>query len=495
MTIFFDRLAAIVESSNDAILTETPDGTITSLNPAATRLFGYEAEEAIGQHITMLFPRERLGEEDELLARIKRGDHVEHFETQRVRKDGTRIDVSVTLSPVRDAEGRLVEISKIVRDLTGRRCIEAQVKDAADAIQTMHAFLEAAAEGVIVVNAGGRIVRVNAQTERMFGYTEPELLGRSVDVLVPARFRAAHQGHRANYFAAPRSRPMGPGPDLFGLRKDGSEVPVEISLSAVPTSEGPMAIALITDISERHRLERAARQHEKLAALATLSAGIAHELNNPIGIIATRIELMLEDAKFQPLPGEAVDDLHVLQRNIERVIRIAKGLLSFARQSPDERALIDVNAVIEETLLLVGKQLGKDGVQADVMLDRAIGPVWGNGNELQQVLTNLLLNARDAMPRGGRVEIRTAPEAARDTWVSLTIADTGDGMPPETVEKIWEPFYTTKQSGTGLGLSVSHRIILAHGGTVAVNSSPGQGTMFTILLPIHSTNNGDHCRA
>jgi PAS domain S-box-containing protein len=161
MTIFFDRLAAIVESSNDAILTKTPDGTITSWNPAATRLFGYEAEEAIGRHITMLFPRERLGEEAELLARIARGDHVEYFETQRVRKDGTRIDVSVTLSPVRDAEGRLVEISKIVRDLTGRRRIEAQVKDAADAIQTMHAFLEAAAEGVVVVNTAGQLTEAN----------------------------------------------------------------------------------------------------------------------------------------------------------------------------------------------------------------------------------------------------------------------------------------------------------------------------------------------
>jgi PAS domain S-box-containing protein len=481
----FDRLAAIVESSTDAIVTKTLDGMITSWNRAAIRIFGYEAGEAIGRHITMLFPPERVGEEAELLARVARDERVEHFETQRVRKDRTRIDVSISLSPVRDAEGRIVEIAKIVRDLTVRRRFEAQAQDAADAIQTMHAFLESTAEGVVVVNAAGQIVRVNPQTERVFGYTEQELLGRPVDSLLPERFRAAHHEHRAHYFAGPRSRSMGLGLDLFGLRKDGREVPVEISLSSIPTDAGPLALALITEISERRRLERAARQHEKLAALATLSAGIAHELNNPIGIIATRIDVMLEDAKSQPLPIEVAEDLHVLRRNIERVIRIAKGLLSFARQAPDAPVLVDLNAVIEETLLLVGKQLGNDGVQVSVMLDRTIGPVRGSGNELQQVLTNLLLNARDAMPHGGCVEIRT--EADREAWVGLTIADTGEGMPAEAVAKIWEPFYTTKQFGTGLGLSVSHKIIREHGGTVSVNSSLGNGTTFTIALPVHPT--------
>src|ERR1043166_7563818 len=170
MNSSFDRLAAIVQSSNDAILTKTPDGTITSWNRAATRIFGYEADEAIGRHITMLFPPERLGEEDEVLGRVARGERVEHFETQRIRKDGTRLDVSITLSPVRDAGGRIVEISKIVRDLTLRRQLERQAKAATDAVQTMEAFLDAAAEGVVIVNPAGHIVRVNAQAQRMFGY-------------------------------------------------------------------------------------------------------------------------------------------------------------------------------------------------------------------------------------------------------------------------------------------------------------------------------------
>jgi signal transduction histidine kinase len=238
-------------------------------------------------------------------------------------------------------------------------------------------------------------------------------------------------------------------------------------------------MALVTDVSERRSLERAARQHEKLAALATFSAGIAHELNNPIGIISTRIELMLQDAEAQPLSAEITEDLRVLHRNIQRVIRIAKGLLSFARQSPEQRRPVIMNTVVEETLLLVGRQLAQDGVRIAVELDPNLEPVWGDPDAL-------LLNSRDAMPRGGDLQIETAADPLLDGWVRLKIADSGDGMPPERVEKIWEPFFTTKPSGTGLGLAVSHRIIREHGGTVDITSELGRGTTFTIRFPLHS---------
>jgi signal transduction histidine kinase len=150
---------------------------------------------------------------------------------------------------------------------------------------------------------------------------------------------------------------------------------------------------------------------------------------------------------------------------------------------PEEPTPVKVNAVIEETLLLVGRQLGKDGVQINVKLDQSLGPISGNGNTLQQVLTNLLLNARDAMPRGGQILIETAAEPDRTGWQRLIIADTGNGVRPEELEKIWEPFYTTKSSGTGLGLAVSHRIIREHGGTVEVQSGVGVGITFTIRFP------------
>jgi PAS domain S-box-containing protein len=352
-------------------------------------------------------------------------------------------------------------------------------------IQTTRAFFESAAEGILIVSVAGRIVRANARGEAMFGYAQGELVGQPIECLLPERLGAAHRGHRAHYFDAPRTRSMGLGLNLFGQRKDGSEFPIEISLTSIQTPDGLLAMALVTDISERRALEQAARQQEKLAALATLSAGIAHELNSPIGIISTRIELMLKDVESQPLPTAVVDDLHVLYRNIQRITRIATGLLSFARQSPIEPGPLDLNVVVEETLLLVGRQLANDGIQVNLALERALGPMWGHGDALQQVLINLLLNARDAMPGGGQIRIETGPHPDRSGWMRLVVADTGDGMGPEGLAKLWEPFYTTKASGTGLGLSVSYKIIREHGGIVDVLSVPGHGTTFDIQFPLH----------
>jgi protein-histidine pros-kinase len=204
-------------------------------------------------------------------------------------------------------------------------------------LETTRAFFDSAAEGIVVVNRTGQIVRINARGAQMFGYTAGELVGQPVEVLLPERFREAHHGHRAAYGAAPRARSMGLGLDLFGRRQDGTEFPIEISLSPIQGANGPLTMALVTDITERRDLERSTRQHEKLAALATLSAGIAHELNNPIGIISTRIELMLQDATTQPLPGEVVEDLGVLHRNIHRVARIAGGCCPSRDRPPRSR--------------------------------------------------------------------------------------------------------------------------------------------------------------
>lgn len=194
---------------------------------------------------------------------------------------------------------------------------------------------------------------------------------------------------------------------------------------------------------------------------------------------------MLEEVESQPLPAAVVDDLRVLYRNIQRITRIATGLLSFARRSSPEPGPVDVNTVVDETLLLVGQQLGKDGVQVSVTLDQALAPIWGHGNALQQVLTNLLLNARDAMPAGGQVRIETGAHPDRTGWMRLVIADTGAGMEAETLARLWEPFYTTKTTGTGLGLSVTHKIIQEHHGFVDVHSAPGRGTTFTLAFPLH----------
>jgi signal transduction histidine kinase len=282
---------------------------------------------------------------------------------------------------------------------------------------------------------------------------------------------------------------MGIGLDLAGRRQDGTEFPVEISLSHVPSADGGVAIAFITDITERKRVEAQLQrqrellyQNEKLAALGTMAAGIAHEMNNPLGIITTRIEVMLLDAKQQQLPPQVLEDLQVLHRASQRVARIATSVRSFARHAPGDRVPLDLNAVVEESLELMQKPLAVDNVQIVASLDRTLPPILGDASTLHQVLMNLLTNAREAMPTGGQVRLETGP-AERPNWVRLLVADTGPGIPAEEITKIFDPFFTTKRTGTGLGLSVSYGIIQEHGGTVDVQSRPSEGTTFIINLP------------
>jgi len=230
-------------------------------------------------------------------------------------------------------------------------------------------------------------------------------------------------------------------------------------------------------------LERATRQAERLSALGRLSAGIAHEINNPIGIISSRIEIMLLDAEAQPLPGKVAEDLRVLHRHAQRVARIAHGLLSFARESPGERGPVDLNQVVEETLLLVEKGADKSGITIRRALTPSLPPVHGDSNALQQVVMNLLTNARDALGSGGVITLETSLVPGRPGMARLTVRDTGPGISPDVLPRIFDPFYTTKTEGTGLGLSISYGIVRDHKGTIDVESLPGQGTTFILTFP------------
>jgi PAS domain S-box-containing protein len=351
------------------------------------------------------------------------------------------------------------------------------------------AVLASASEAIILVDGSGHITLVNPAAERMFGYDRGALLGQRLEVLLPERVRNVHTGHRMAYFAEPRTRPMGIGLDLAGRRQDGSEFPVEISLSHVETASGLVAIAFITDITERKRVEaqlqrqrEVLHQNEKLAALGTMAAGIAHEMNNPLGIMTTRIEVMLLDAEQQHLPEQVREDLHVLHRASQRVARIAASLRSFARHTPGERVPLDLNVIVEESLQLVQKPLAADNVQIVTRLEPGLPRILGDATSLHQVLMNLLTNAREAMPGGGRVQIETAT-AERPGWIRLRVADSGTGIAPEHLSKILDPFFTTKATGTGLGLSVTYGIVQEHGGTLDVQSDAGAGTTFILGFP------------
>ena len=475
-------LAVILDASDDAIIGNTLDGVITSWNRAAERMFGYPAAEVVGRDSAVFIPPQRRREEEELRGRVRRGERAEHVETVRYARDGHEVAVSLSVLPVRDAEGTIIGVCKIARDISERRRAARALQESED---TAHALIESAAEGILVVDERGGIVQANGQIGTMFGYAQRELLGQPMEILLPERLRAEHVDHRAAYVAEPRVRTMGRGLDLAARRRDGSEFPVEISLSYVRTPGGLRAMAFVTDITERVMLERASRQAEKLAALGALSAGVAHELNNPLGIITSRIEVMLlEDDEQHALPAEVREDLGVLYRQTHRVSRLVQGLLSFARPTAPQRAAVDLNAVVAEILTLAERQYEKTGLRIMTTLAPDLPTLVGDAGALQQVALNLVSNAHQAMNGSGDIRIVTRRVPERGEWIELIVADNGPGIPAEVIGRIFDPFFTTKSGGTGLGLAISYRIVQEHSGTMDVKSVPGEGATFVLGFPI-----------
>jgi two-component system NtrC family sensor kinase len=345
--------------------------------------------------------------------------------------------------------------------------------------------LESVADAIVIADGQGRIVTVNTATVRLFGYTREELLGRPVEMLLPERARDAHVRHRAAYHAAPRTRPMSADLDLLGRRKDGSEFPVEISLSPLQTEGELLITSVVRDVSERKRAEEALRQSEKLAALGSLLAGVAHELNNPLSVILGHARLLA-----QSLQGRAAERAEKITAAAERCARIVRTFLALARQHPPERQGVAVGEIVGEAVELLAYQLRVDSVEVSLDLADDLQRLWADPHQLHQVFVNLITNAHQAMsrtppPRRLAITARTDPARAR---LSITVTDTGPGIPAEVRSRIFEPFFTTKPpgQGTGLGLSLCQGIVEDHGGTLTVESAPGHGAVFRIELPVTS---------
>jgi len=368
----------------------------------------------------------------------------------------------------------------ILADLesTERLRVAALTSDARTREQFFTGVVESLTEGLVALDPAGRIVTWNAAMAQRKGIPRAEALGRRlIDVF----------GKNSSAAWAPSLGRLLAG-EIAEFALDGVELETPrgravANFKASRLHDGGVVL-LVEDITERVGLERSARQAEKLASLGTLAAGIAHELNNPIGVISSRVELMLLEAQSEGLSEDVRRDLQVVHRHAQRVARIAAGLLSFARQSPRERGAVDINRVVEDTLLLVEKSITREGLVLRRALAPGLPPVWGDANALQQVLVNLLTNARDALGDAGEISVTTS--AAPRAGVRVVVRDTGRGIPPEALPRIFDPFFTTKADGTGLGLSISYGIVRDHQGTVDVQSRAGEGTTFTLTFPAHA---------
>ncbi|GAA3957765.1 hybrid sensor histidine kinase/response regulator [Actinoplanes auranticolor] len=500
------RLAVIVESSADAITSKDLDGTITSWNAGAERLYGYSVAEVVGRDAALLFPPGEQHQEAELLARVVRGERIDQVELQNLTRDGVPVTVSLTSSLITDASGQPTGVACIARDTSERRRAEAMFRG----------LLEAAPDAIVGVTADGRIALLNAQTERLFGYRRDELLGRPVEILVPERIRQEHPGHRLGYFSDPQLRPMGGGTPLAAVRKDGTEFPAEISLSALETDQGVIVSAAVRDVTERlqaqaerERLaaqadrdatERRLQHTRRLESLGQLAGGVAHDFNNILAVIASYTELLTETLRTPvPDPDElsaARADLGQISRATERATRLTKQLLAFGRREITQTQVLSLNHVVGDVEQMLRRTLGEH-IHLITHLDRDLWPVCVDPGQFEQILLNLAVNARDAMPGGGTLSIDTGnteldeedvadcTDLAPGRYVRFRVSDTGSGMPAEVAERAFEPFFTTKPqgAGTGLGLATVYGIATAAGGHVRLYSEHGIGTTVTIVLP------------
>jgi two-component system sensor kinase FixL len=370
-------------------------------------------------------------------------------------------------------------------DITKRRLAE----------ERFRLVVEAAATAMIMVNKEGRITLINKRVETLFGYSRDELIEQPVEMLVPERQRSGHRGFRHGYLCDPQARPMGAGRELFGRRKDGSEVPIEIGLNPIHTSEGLFVLASIVDITERKQAElEAARQRHDLAHLARvttlgeLSSSLAHELTHPLTAILSNAQ-----AAQRFLDGDDVDlsEVREILKDIvtedQRAAEVIHRLRRLLKKGEPQNYCddVDLNEVIRDVLKLMRNDLINQNVTVDTDLAQNLPAVIGDRVQLQQVLLNLVLNACEAMTGNdsSKRQLLIASKMTKSA-VRVSVTDHGGGIPEQKMEQIFERFFTTKKKGMGLGLSICRTIIDAHRGKIWAANNADHGATFHFRLPI-----------
>jgi two-component system cell cycle sensor histidine kinase/response regulator CckA len=482
------QLAAIVESSFDAIIGKTLDGTIVSWNAAAEAMYGYSAAEVVGRPIALLAPAEQRREVDQLLDRLAHGEKIGHYETTRIRKDGRKIIVAVTLSPIRDTTGKIVGASAISRDITERRRVEQDLRQSEARFASL---VQDAPYGIFRVTLEGQFLQVNPALVRMLGYqSDAELLERNIqtDVYAKAELRKKHIG---DYWRHQDFRDV----EAHWKRKNDERIIVRLSGRPVERPGGELAYfeVFAEDITEPRSLERQLLQSQKMEAIGRLAGGVAHDFNNLLGVILGQNELLQADFGSNPTLHRRVE---AIDQSARRAADLTKQLLAFSRQQFIEPRVLDTNAIVREVEKLLKRLIGED-VELTMHLSPNTGNIRIDPSQLEQILLNLAVNARDAMPEGGKLILETSFVELDETYarqhlgakagdfVLLAVSDTGTGMDSQTMARIFEPFFTTKPEGrgTGLGLSTVYGIVKQNNGYVMAYSEVGHGTTFRIYFP------------
>lgn len=494
------KLAAIVDASDDAIISKDLNGIIQSWNTGAERLFGYTAEEVIGQPVTVLMPLGRVDEEHQILARIRNGECIDHYETVRRRKDGRLIDVSLTVSPIRDAAGQITGASKIVRDVGDR-------KKGDEAARHLAAIVESSNDAIISKSLAGIIQSWNGSAQRLFGYTADEAIGKPVLMLIPegrfdeeaAILARLRRGERIEHYETIRQR------------KDGSLIEVSLTVSPIRTGDGNIigASKIVRDISAQKRVLRELQEsHEKVLAANRAKddflSALSHELRTPLNPV---LLIASEAASDETLPASAREDFESIRKNVELEARLIDDLLDLSRLSngkfPLKMGTHDLRRILQEAIATVLPELNAKQQTLIQDLGASSLAISGDPVRLQQVLWNVLKNAVKFTPDRGCITVLARINTVR-ACAAVEISDNGVGIPQGELERIFDAFAQSEGlsknihrfGGLGLGLTISRKITELHNGSIfACSDGQGKGATFVVELPLAQIEDGVKCFA
>ncbi len=476
------ELAAIVDSSDDVILSKDLNGIITSWNAAAVDIFGYSAEEIVGTPALKLIPEPLRSEETTIMENILAGRRIEHFETQRVTKSGVFLDVSLTISPIRNSRGEIVGASEILRDVSAHKRMKERQQTISKRLAEAAAIVESSDDAILSKDLNGIITSWNLGATKVFGYSSEEMIGASILKLIPEELHSdeaiiigkIRSGQRVEHFETVR------------LTKGGRRLDVSLTVSPVKDEDGKVigASKILRDISGQKRIEASLLQSEKMAAAGRMASTIAHEVNNPLEAVTNLLYLL------RPLiiDEAGLEYLSTAESEIARVSHIAKQTLGFYRENAAATS-ISVSELVQRGIMIYEPRCTANEITIKKTLSSTKRVVLRQG-EMMQVVSNLIANSMYAMPYGGTLSISVEDADTAKEGVIVTIGDTGVGIAAEDLPKVFDAFFTTRISiGTGIGLFVAKQFVEGHGGRIELESRQGvndHGTTVRIFLPLRT---------
>jgi two-component system sensor kinase FixL len=468
-------LAAVLDSSDDAIVSQDLSGIILAWNRGAERIYGYAADEVVGRSVSIIIPPDRPGELAHILRRVSAGERVGPEDSVRVSKHGTRIQISLTISPIRDEGERVIGALAVSRDITAQRRTDMAVLRGE---ARWRAIVESAVDAIVVIDRRGRIESFNPAAEKLFGYPFAEVCGKNVSMLMPLPYAREHDHYLHRYLDTGDARIIGIGREVTGLRKDGTTFPMHLSVGEASIAGETKFTGIIRDLTSQVTLESKLREESGLARLGELAAVLAHEIKNPLAAVSGAIQMI--GAQF-PLDSEEHGVVQEILHRLDALNDLMGDLLLYARPPQPNFSRVDVVPLLESLIAFL--QTDPSWARLEVALEGRVRAVTADESLLRIAVENLLLNAAQAMRGEGTLRVRLH-ESDGMAW--LDIVDSGPGMPAEVRDRVFTPFFTTKARGTGLGLATVRRIAESHRGKISIFESSSTGTTMRLGLPLNS---------